>query len=65
MPRLIDAPEHWRERAEEMITFADQTNDRLAKETLLDIAAGYELLARRAEQRLAEALRRQKQSAET
>ena len=55
---LLDEPEHWRERAEEVLSLADQANDPASKATLLDIAAGYERLAQQAEQRLAAALKR-------
>ena len=57
MSSILDEPEHWRERAEEMLTRADQTNDPVAKEMMLNIASGYERLAERAEQRLAQALK--------
>jgi len=40
MPRLLDEPDHWRDRAEEMIAMADGATDQAAKDTLLSIAAG-------------------------
>jgi DnaJ-domain-containing protein 1 len=52
MPYLRDEAQHWRERAEHMIGLADLANDQIAKETMLSIAAGYENLAARAEERL-------------
>jgi hypothetical protein len=53
---LIQEPQHWRERADQMLALADKATDTVAKETMLSIAAGYEHLAQRAEQRLAKKL---------
>ena len=47
----IDDPNYWRSRAEEARTMPEQMNDPDAKRTLLDIAAGYDRLALRAERR--------------
>jgi hypothetical protein len=47
----IDTPEHWRHRAEEMRTLADQIIDEKSKQTILRIAEDYEQLSRRAEER--------------
>jgi hypothetical protein len=55
---LIDELQRWRDRAEEMLTMADEATDPVVKQTMLNIAAGYELLAQRAEERLAAALKR-------
>jgi hypothetical protein len=42
---------HWTERAEEARVQAEQMDDPVAKRTMLSIAAGYEQLAARAEER--------------
>jgi hypothetical protein len=51
MLSIFDDPAHWRERAQEARIIANQLKDPEAKLTMLDIAAGYELLAGGAEQR--------------
>ena len=43
----INDPKHWRERAEEARTVADQTNDEGSKRPMLRIAKDYEELAKR------------------
>jgi hypothetical protein len=49
----INDPKHWRERAEEARTVAEQmTHDAQSKRQMLQIAEDYEELARRAEKRL-------------
>jgi hypothetical protein len=45
-------PPHWRRRAEEARTLADELTDAEAKRKMLKIAEDYEALAIRAEQRL-------------
>ena len=53
MPQVpINDPKHWRDRAEEARTVADQTQDPDARRKMLRIADDYEELARRAERRL-------------
>jgi hypothetical protein len=48
---FINDPEHWRQRAEEARTIADQMNDPQSKEAMLKIAEDYERLGERAERR--------------
>ena len=51
MPSDVDVAERWRTLAAEARTTADKMTDPEAKRTLLNIAEGYERLARRAEAR--------------
>jgi hypothetical protein len=50
-PSFINDPKHWRDRAQESRDRAQQMDDPEAKATMLRIAADYERLAERAEQR--------------
>ncbi len=51
MRALINDPEHWRQRAEEARTIAEQIGDPHAKLMMIGIADGYDKLAVRAEER--------------
>jgi len=48
---FINDPAHWRRRAEEARTIAEQMSDSPSKEAMLRIAKDYERLAERAAQR--------------
>ena len=50
---LIYEPQHWRERAEEARTLAEEMTDPEARQKMLVIAGEYEELARRAANRAA------------
>jgi hypothetical protein len=49
---LLDNPDHWRNRAEEMRAQAEQTADNALRNALLESVKRYEHLAKRAEERL-------------
>lgn len=51
MQAKIDSAERWRELAEEARAVADKLTDPDAKQVMLRIAEGYELLIRRAKDR--------------
>jgi hypothetical protein len=48
----LNDPSHWRARAIEARTIAEHLSDPISKETMLRVAAEYEELARRAEERV-------------
>jgi hypothetical protein len=48
---IRDDPAHWRRRGEEARRIADQLDDPVAKNTMLDIARSYEQLATLAEKK--------------
>jgi hypothetical protein len=48
---FINDPEHWRRRAEEARSIAEQMSDSPSKDAMLRIAKDYERLAERAEER--------------
>lgn len=47
----LNDPEHWRERAKEVRAMAEDMADPASKQKMLDVAADYEHLAKRAEDR--------------
>jgi hypothetical protein len=47
---VFDDPKHWRRRAEQARTLAEQMSDAASKKMMLDIAKDYERLAEKAEQ---------------
>ena len=50
-PNLLNDPAHWRRRAEEMRNIADQLDDPVAKQKMLEVAEHYEQIAAIAEKR--------------
>ena len=48
---LFDDPEHWRSRAAEARAIAAEIKDPIARRTILEVAANYDLLAEWAERR--------------
>jgi hypothetical protein len=58
----IDDPKHWRSRAEEARAVAEHMTDPISKQMMLNVAADYERLAKRAEERRAKASPESKQS---
>lgn len=51
MPRLMENPKHWRERANNMRSLAERTPDPEVQRGLLESAREYDRLAERAEGR--------------
>ena len=47
----INDPKHWRYRSEEARAMAESMTDPVAKQSMLNVAAEYEKLAKRAEDR--------------
>jgi hypothetical protein len=50
-PSHLNDPEHWRDRAKEARAMAEGMTDSVSKQKMLDVAANYEHLAKRAEDR--------------
>jgi len=50
--RIANDPQHWRDCAEEMRAMAASLIDSAARQTLLKVAAGYDEMARKAEQQV-------------
>jgi hypothetical protein len=50
-PPLINDPEHWRKRADDARSLANDMKDEISKQMMLQIADDYEHRAKRAEQR--------------
>jgi hypothetical protein len=48
---FINDPEHWRHRAEEIRTLADDVKEEISTQMMLRIAQDYDRLAQRAEER--------------
>jgi hypothetical protein len=48
---LLDDPEYWRDRAEQVHALADQVSNQKVRDALLRIVADFELLAFRAQER--------------
>jgi hypothetical protein len=46
--RILDNPQHWRKRAQEVRALVDQIDDPDTKRALLEIAGRYERLAQKA-----------------
>jgi hypothetical protein len=53
-PNSLNDPQHWRDRAEQARAMAVQMTDVDAIAAMLGVAGDYELLAKRAEERLRE-----------
>jgi hypothetical protein len=53
---ILDDPDHWRKRAEETRTLAEQMNDPESRRTMFRTAEDYERLVEHAERRIARKL---------
>jgi hypothetical protein len=51
MTDLLNNAQHWRDRAEEARTLAEEMRDEFSRQQMMAIADGYDRLAKRAEQR--------------
>jgi hypothetical protein len=49
---VIDDPKHWRIRADEARLMADSLADAVSEQIMLEVADGYERLAKRAAERM-------------
>jgi hypothetical protein len=56
MPLLFNDPAHWRQRAAEARTIADQMTDPEGKRRMLEVAENYNRIADRAEERVRQTL---------
>jgi hypothetical protein len=56
MSLLLNDPKHWRERAEEARKVAIESDNPLVRRSMMRIVDEYEMLAKRAEQRVSKSL---------
>ena len=49
---VLNDPEHWRQRAEEARAMAEAVGDSGARKTMMGVAAAYDEMAKKAEQRI-------------
>jgi hypothetical protein len=55
MSSLLNDPRHWRERAEEVRKIANDSDNVLVRRSMMKIVEEYEMLARKAEERVSKA----------
>jgi hypothetical protein len=55
MSSLLNHPRHWRKRAEEARKIANDSDNVLVRHSMMKIVEEYEMLARKAEERIAKA----------